>query len=268
MQHEKNTENDDQIPNEEIDESPWGDEEKEAKDSRLRSLEDLIRAYKTKTNKTPISRKGAAFFALWLHRWMVDKIQSTEFHEHLEQGILTATYGKKTSRETLSLQRQATEDIATASKLLHQRLGSTLVPGSLGSALEQAYKELEAIAKDHPDSEKYININNFMERFDRPSWAALQDVARTHLLLIEEVARKATINLEDTRAQMGQPKKSDRDRLFYQWQNRIASDLRMSLESSTHLACQSWLIYFEDEKISEEAAAKIIQKQRISSKGK
>ena len=138
MQHEKNTENDDQIPNEEIDESPWGDEEKEAKDSRLRSLEDLIRAYKTKTNKTPISRKGATFFALWLHRWMVDKIQSTEFHEHLEQGILTATYGKKTSRETLSLQRQATEDIATASKLLHQRLGSTLVPGSLGSALEQA----------------------------------------------------------------------------------------------------------------------------------
>lgn len=38
MQHEKNTDNSDHIENEEIDESPWGDEEKEANDSQLRSL--------------------------------------------------------------------------------------------------------------------------------------------------------------------------------------------------------------------------------------
>ena len=132
MQHEKYIDNSNKIQNEEIDESPWGDEEKEAKDSRLRRLEDLIRAYKGKTNKTPPFQEEAASIALWLHRWMVTKIQSIEFHERLGRDILTATYGQEISRETLILQRQATKDIAEASKLLHQRLGTMVAPGSLG----------------------------------------------------------------------------------------------------------------------------------------
>lgn len=217
MQHEKYIDNSNKIQNEEIDESPWGDEEKEAKDSRLRRLEDLIRAYKGKTNKTPPFQEEAASIALWLHRWMVTKIQSIEFHERLGRDILTATYGQEISRETLILQRQATKDIAEASKLLHQRLGTMVAPGSLGSALEQAYIELEATAREHPEDKDYRNVNSFLERFGQPSWTSLQDVARSHLILIEEVARKANINLEKTKAKMGQPKKSDRDRLFFQW---------------------------------------------------
>ena len=89
MQHEKYIDNSNKIQNEEIDESPWGDEEKEAKDSRLRRLEDLIRAYKGKTNKTPPFQEEAASIALWLHRWMVTKIQSIEFHERLGRDILS-----------------------------------------------------------------------------------------------------------------------------------------------------------------------------------
>ena len=181
---------------------------------------------------------------------------------------MTATYGEQISRETLSLQRQATEDIAKASKLLHQRLGALLTPESLGSALEQAYTELRATAKEHPEDKKYRNINSFMERFNSPSWTSLRDIACSHLILIEEIAQKANTNLENTRAKMGQPKKSDRDRLFSQWQKRISSDLRMPLDSSTYLASRSWEIYFKNDEISEDAAKKIIRRQRINDKGK
>jgi len=247
---------------------PCRDEELDYVDDRFLKLEALIKAYGSNPDKSPLSSENARFLALWLHRWIMHERHVRRINKLVEMGILAYVYGAYTPRETRNLQRKASHDIGVAARLLTQRLAATSFFTNLGPILEDAYNAITQETEECPDEDKHIEVRDFMDRFNKPTWESVQANIFAYLILINEVAIKASKDLSPANAKMGQPPKTKRDALFFQWQERIASDLSMSLDDSLHFASKSWGIYFPDEDIKVDAAEKIIKTQRARAKGK
>lgn len=247
---------------------PCRDEELDYVDDRFLKLEALVKAYGSNPDKSLLSSENSRFLALWLHRWIMHNRHVRRVNKLVENGILAYVYGAHTPRETRNLQRKASHDIAVAAGLLNQRLAATSFLTNLGPVLEDAYNALAKEAQEFPDDAKHVEVRHFMDRFNKPAWESVQANISAYLMLINEVANKASKDLSPGSAKMGQPPKTERDTLFFQWQERIASDLSMSLDDSLHFASKSWGIYFPHEEIKEDAAEKIIKTQRARAKGK
>lgn len=255
--------NEQPIPFQEIDEDERQREDKQDfADDRFKQLELMIHSHGRNPDKSPFSEEAARSSALGLHRWIDGQRLERNLRRDMAKSSLKYIYRKDVERETLGLQKKTVQDLAEASKILRERITAALQFTELGETLEKAYYQVKEAAKDHPDDPLYAKTKYFLERTNYPNWPLMRDVATALSGLIEETAHHAFNNLSNTKAPMGQPPKLERDKLFYEWHQLISADLATSMDESTYIASDTWQIYFPEETISEEAAIKILSKQR------
>lgn len=238
------------------------EDEQDFADARFQQLELKIRTYGRSPDKTLFSAEVARLFALGLHRWIDSQRLERNLRRDMTKSSLKYIYRKDVKRETLGLQKKTVQDLAEASKLLRERITAALQFTELGDNLEKAYYQIKQAAKDHPDDPLHEKTRYFLERTNYPNWPLMRDVATALSGLIEEVANHAAKNLGNTKAPMGQPPKLERDRVFYEWHQLISADLNLPMDESTYIASDTWQIYFPEEVINEDAAIKILRKQR------
>lgn len=246
-------------------EDPMRDEDLDFSDENFLKLEKLINLH-VKLKKSPIDIK---YQILWIHRWIMSEITSREIEQCVKKGMIDAIYNKHTSKETLLIQTKAAHEIESSSKLLSSRLYAKIYNSNLGIELKHAYLSITDEYKNNNRSPSlHSETTEFLEANHPANWEDFQKNLIYQLKFLQDISRQAIKTLQKKETKLGQPPKTERDEFFYKWQSFLARELDLSVDVSTFIASMSWNIYFPNQKLNEDAALKVVKRQRAQNKGK
>lgn len=193
-----------------------------------------------------------------LHRWISTKANEYRIGKYLEKISDIQINGNKTiPYKTNARQLVELKKISEASSFLMSHLDFLSQISNLDHALKRAYDKLARPVDNNAGDPSAAGLG----------WGEFRNHLYHDLGLLMHSANVTYESLEKTGGTRGQPPKTLRDKIFIEWHEMLAANLKLSNDKATHLACDSWPLYFPHEYIGFDAARQVLKAKLASGKG-